>query len=56
MDSRQRVVIDFVELGFMRRIEMGLVEVPVMEGRSSETSMVGTVDEARLLGVGCWTS
>lgn len=39
MDSRQRVVIDFVELGFMRRMEMGRVVVPVIEGRSSAACM-----------------
>lgn len=41
MDSRQRVVIDFVEFGFMRRMEMGRAEVPVIEGRSSSAFIVG---------------
>lgn len=32
-EERQAVVMEGVELGFMRRMEMGVVGVPVMEGR-----------------------
>lgn len=32
-EERQAVVMEGVELGFMRRMEMALVEVPVMEGK-----------------------
>lgn len=32
-EARQDFVIDGVELGLMRRMEMGLVAVPVMVGR-----------------------
>lgn len=54
MDSRQRVVIDFVELGLMRRMEMGRVDVPVIEGRSSSApvAMAGARDVSWLWNVG----
>lgn len=54
MDSRQRVVIDFVELGLMRRMEMERVDVPVIEGRlsSAPRAMAGAWGASWLWNVG----
>lgn len=42
-EARQDRVIEAVELGFMRRMEMGWVVVPVMVGRAKEVMVSDNV-------------